>query len=556
MNHMRTDRNRRRAAGMFCLLLILCGACLPAFAEAVPECAHQHTEVYREEGAAPSCTVDGWHEEVTVCLDCGAELARVQVTDPAAGHSWTETARTESTEMTAGSVTRTCLLCGESYTEELPPLQSMPDQQPAPAAEDPSGAVLTVPADLVYNGSSQPLVITEDEPSAAVWMFAPGTDAAEVPAEDAWSSDVPQGTDAGTYYVWYKTAGDAQHAESLPACAEVMIAPRSITVKAKDQAAGLITDGPEAAEISEGSLADGHSLSAVTLTVESGKNGDSVILPSEAKIGTAEGTDVTNNYLISYQEGMVTDGRAELSAVILESSVLIYNGKAQTVPVIKVEAVSEEGILEVPQDACTVRGNTHINAGTYTVAVTANEDSPYQGTVTTEYRIEPKSAVTLHVTLAPESAVYNGEEKEPAVNIRDGEKLLIRNRDYTFAYSDNVNAGQANAVLTFRGNYSGVKNAVFAIKKAPLEITSQPVPKTGLVYSGIRQELLERPGSLPEGCTGTEYSTDGGITWSDQIPRAKDPGDYHICWRLTGDENHRDSEVRILTARIASRPGY
>ena len=60
---------------------------------------------------------------------------------------------------------------------------------------------------LTYNGSAQAL-ITEGSATGGNMMYAIGT-AEQVTGE--WSTDIPTGTDIGTYYVWYKIVGDGNH---------------------------------------------------------------------------------------------------------------------------------------------------------------------------------------------------------------------------------------------------------------------------------------------------------------------------------------------------------
>ena len=49
---------------------------------------------------------------------------------------------------------------------------------------------------------------------------------------------------------------------------------------------------------------------------------------------------------------------------------------------------------------------------------------------------------------------------------------------------------------------------------------------TGLVYNGTDQALVTAPSELPTGYTGVQYSTDGGTTWSNEIPTGHDADDY------------------------------
>ena len=85
-------------------------------------------------------------------------------------------------------------------------------------------AVTTSPAakELTYNGSAQALVTAGTAENGAM-AYALGADAATAPT-DGWSESIPTGTDAGTYYVWYKAIGDEVHLDSDPAVVAAVIA--------------------------------------------------------------------------------------------------------------------------------------------------------------------------------------------------------------------------------------------------------------------------------------------------------------------------------------------
>ena len=94
----------------------------------------------------------------------------------------------------------------------------------------------------VYDGTAQELV-TEGKAEGGTMYYALGVDKTTAPAfylDDAktqidtskWSTSVPKGTDAGTYYVWYIVKGDENHNDSEPKCVESTIAKKGLTVTA------------------------------------------------------------------------------------------------------------------------------------------------------------------------------------------------------------------------------------------------------------------------------------------------------------------------------------
>lgn len=63
---------------------------------------------------------------------------------------------------------------------------------------------------------------------------------------------------------------------------------------------------------------------------------------------------------------------------------------------------------------------------------------------------------------------YTGKKIIPLVNVYNDDELLVAGKDYTVSYTNNVNAGQATATITGKGNYSGKIVKTFTINKADL----------------------------------------------------------------------------------------
>ncbi len=53
---------------------------------------------------------------------------------------------------------------------------------------------------------------------------------------------------------------------------------------------------------------------------------------------------------------------------------------------------------------------------------------------------------------------------KPKVTIKDGNKVLKENTDYTLTYRSNVKPGTAQVVITGKGNYRGSITRTFVIK--------------------------------------------------------------------------------------------
>ena len=144
---MKKRNQKRWPAILLCWMMMLTNISIPALAEETtetPSCEHSETVSLEEAGAAATCTADGSHIVIIVCADCGQELSRNAVTDTALGHDYIETARTEATYDSEGSVTYTCSRCEDSYKETLPKLER--PSGPFEQTETVDGAKLTVKA--------------------------------------------------------------------------------------------------------------------------------------------------------------------------------------------------------------------------------------------------------------------------------------------------------------------------------------------------------------------------------------------------------------------------
>lgn len=85
--------------------------------------------------------------------------------------------------------------------------------------------VTTAPTanELTYTGKGQDLV-TKGETEDGTIVYALGESADTAPNDDAFFENIPGGTEAGDYYVWYKVLGDENHNDSEPASVKVTIA--------------------------------------------------------------------------------------------------------------------------------------------------------------------------------------------------------------------------------------------------------------------------------------------------------------------------------------------
>ena len=148
------------------------------------------------------------------------------------------------------------------------------------------------------------------------------------------------------------------------------------------------------------------------------------------------------------------------------------------------------------------------NVGTYAInknTLVLVDNSPFLANnytlsyVGTNLTITAKNASTFTATLNPTSYTYDGTEKKPSVTVKDGENLLAVGTDYSFVYSDNINAGTGKVTITGKGNYTGTKVLNFTINKRTLTVKAEAKSKTygagdpGLTYTYSNQVSGQTP---------------------------------------------------------------
>ena len=89
--------------------------------------------------------------------------------------------------------------------------------------------------------------------------------------------------------------------------------------------------------------------------------------------------------------------------------------------------------------------------------------------------------------MIPDSFSYDGTEKKPTVLVtyQYGTEVEVRQltegSDFTVAYSNNINAGTATAVISGIGNYTDTKSVSFQIVEKPKQPTAPVIEKLDTV---------------------------------------------------------------------------
>ena len=176
--------------------------------------------------------------------------------------------------------------------------------------------------------------------------------------------------------------------------------------------------------------------------------------------------------------------KAEIT-LVAKSGTRTYNGAEQSI----------EGFEPTTMNGYTVSGLTAVTKGTNVGEYT---NTVFDGTAKVEKDgvdvtdkvavktragklvITPKSIKTQEITVTkPADSQYDGKEHKNKPTIKDGEKVLVEDTDYTLSYSEDViNAGTVTVTIKGKGNYSQETTVDYQITPRTVKLTSGSDSKT------------------------------------------------------------------------------
>ena len=142
--------------------------------------------------------------------------------------------------------------------------------------------------------------------------------------------------------------------------------------------------------------------------------------------------------------------------VIAKIPDMVYTGVAFTPEL----SIKDGNRLLVKNIDYTLTYQNNINVGVATVSIMGKGN--YQGTTSVTFQITPKSINTVGINPIADQ-IYRGNPIMPDVSIKDGNRPLVKEVDYTLAYSNNINVGGATITITGKGNYKDTKSMTFRI---------------------------------------------------------------------------------------------
>ena len=350
----------------------------------------------------------------------------------------------------------------------------------------------TAQENLTYTGHEQALITAGSVTSGGTMQYS-------LTENGTYGQNIPVGTDAGTYTVWYRVIGDANHNDTAPASVAVSIGKKLLTITGV-KAASKPYDGTTNADIS--------SVTFDNVTLNPGTDYTVTANFDDAGVGSGKSITATvtlmeqtaKNYALE-QSSFTTTGSITKAAApdfIRETALVIINGYEKTYTV----TLPALPTLETPKEygAPTYElGEIKLNDGYYTSGAKVENGEltlPIQ-----KNDVETTGSVGT-VTVVIKSANY--EDITLTVNVNATNKLV-----------PTVTAPTANA----------------------------------LTYNGAEQALV----TAGKTTGGTMLYRLDDSEWSEQLPTAKNAGKYTVWYKVQGDAEYADVAEQSLTVTAAKK---
>ena len=351
----------------------------------------------------------------------------------------------------------------------------------------------TAQENLTYTGQEQALITAGSVANYGTMQYS-------LTENGTYSPDIPTGTDAGAYTVWYRVIGDENHNDTAPTSVAVSIGKKPLTIT-KVACAAKIYDGTTTVEPT----------SVIFDNVTLNRGTDYTVTASfdDASVGNGKNITATvtlmgqtaKNYALE-QSSFPTTGSITKAAApdfTKETALTIVNGHEKTYTV----TLPALPTLETPKEygALTYEiGEIKLNDGYYTSGAKVENGKlilPIQ-----KNDVKTTGSVGT-VTVVIKSTNY--EDITLTVNVNATNKLL-----------PTVTAPTANA-LTYNG-------------------TEQALVTAGKTTGGTMLYRLD------------------DSKWSEQIPTAKNAGEYTVWYKVQGNAEYADVAEQSLTVTVSNQP--
>ena len=325
---------------------------------------------------------------------------------------------------------------------------------------------------LTYNTQAQTLISAGSAEGGEMQYSLDGT---------TYAKELPQGTNAGSYTVFYKVVGDANHNDVAPAFINVPIYKAALTNVLLQQT-NLVYNQQEQ--------------SPVITSVKAGE----LIVPTTAYTISGNKATTVGNYEVVIEpkdDAQNYDGRAtaqwsivaadaQTFTIQLASTSLVYNGTEQKPAV----TVKDGSAVLVEGTDYTLAYANNVNVGTATV--TATGIGNYTGTQTKEFCIT-QADMTISAPAAKEGLVYTTQPQALAnAGTVEGGELFYSLDNQTWAKTVPTGTDAKEYTVYYKieadANHKAVDPQNFKVTIDKATLTSMSLAETNFIYNKLEHE--------------------------------------------------------------------
>ena len=350
----------------------------------------------------------------------------------------------------------------------------------------------TAQENLTYTGHEQALIIAGSVTDYGTMQYS-------LTENGTYSQNIPVGTDAGTYTVWYRVIGDANHNDTAPASVAVSIGKKLLTITGV-KAVSKPYDGTTDADIS--------SVTFDNVTLNRGT--DYTVTASFGDAGVGNGKNITATVTLMEQTA---------KNYALEQSSLMTTG-----------SITKAAAPDFTKETALVIVNGHEKTYTVTLPTLPTLETPKEYGAPTYELGEIKLGGGYYTSGAK---VENGELTLP-----------IQKNDVETTGS----VGTVTVVIKST-NYEDITLTVNVNATNKLVPTVTAPTANALTYNGAEQALV----TAGKTTGGTMLYRLGDSEWSEQLPTAKNAGKYTVWYKVQGDAEYADVAEQSLTVSAAKK---
>ena len=372
---------------------------------------------------------------------------------------------------------------------------------------------------LTYNGQAQALVKAGSTTGGEMQYST---------IEDGtYGGEVPTGTNAGTYTVWYKVVGGNNYEDHAGGSVSVTIEPKKLTeltfvglnevyahTGSKVEPGFTVKDGDTTLTVNTDytvAFADNTDVGTATITITlKGNYSGTVTKTFDIKTHVHDWSYALNDAgdtITATCEGNIGTCPDAEQSVTLNASDAVYSGNPVNAAVTR-DGTDLTDTLHYTSTDGYASSDAPANAGTYTVTMTVGDKS-----VEKDFTISPKNIANCDASLAEGSFTYTGTAPELTVTVVDsgvGNTTLTKDTDYTVGAAE-IDAGSHKLTITGAGNYTGTVELEYNITAKAITPTVEGV-NASYTYTG---KAIQPTVTVKDGNTVLAAGTDCDVTYGE-----------------------------------------